>query len=190
MLILKEFTIPFLCTIYSDIFYSVCTVAHLQLLFKSWKLLLLDDISTKIGKFFRMTRKNKQNFSHYSNEINTFFEIFEKNVTFWHWARVSTMSRNKIRNIIENTVDDDHGDKTTGQPAWARSRSWKLSKIGKHRCVALFHSVCLHLSQSVPSRWLVSVELESATLIGCAWPVPSVRSFVYFVRLSFEPTLL
>ena len=53
--------------------------------------------------------------------MGTIFEIFEKNVTFWHQARVSTMFRNKIR----NTIDDEHGDKTTGQPAWARSRSWK-----------------------------------------------------------------
>ena len=86
--------------------------------------------------------------------------MFEKNVVFWHRARVSTMSRNKIRNIIENTVDDDHGDKTTGQPAWARSRSWKLREKSANnvRSIATvrnghFHKVCLHFDFKA-SDWL------------------------------------
>ena len=43
------------------------------------------------------------------------------------------MIRNKVRNIIDNNIDNDTVTKTTGQLAWAESGSQKVDARGERR---------------------------------------------------------
>ena len=79
--------------------------------------------------------------------------IFWKRYSIWHLTRVSRTLNNKVSNIIDSVMDNDHDEKTTGQLAWAAVWFSKNAEFRELRVHSL-SLVCLF-----KAKWLLSCSL-------------------------------
>ena len=95
----------------------------------------------------------------------TILKLLVKTYVNWCATLNSTSPRSKIRNIIDNDVDNDNVTKTTGQLAWARSGSQIIDPRGARTQTTFVYLLCKFANCNFAQLLLVEFKTSRTNLV-------------------------